>query len=146
MILNFPVCSVNFRAMISRKNCCNLRSWQYKIIPRLGTCFNFAWLNISFATSSDYRLTYRRQLNFLLYSPDRPLLFWPIKILISHINIFVFTIYFFLIRCFLACNEADKKQKFGALDIVESRSKEVWYINFKNSVAFSENPKIFFPK
>ena len=43
-------------------------------------------------------------------------------------NIFlVYYLFFFLYDLFLlGCNKPDKKQKFSALDIVESWSKETW--------------------
>ena len=56
--------------------------------------------------------------------------FWQIKVMIviSHINIFLFTIYFSsnMIFFFLVVIKQIKKQKFSALHIVESQGKEMW--------------------
>ena len=66
--------------------------------------------------------------------------FWQIKItikLISHINIsfFYYHLCFFQYNLFLLdYNKIHKKQKFGALDVVESQSKEMWFSSYVVSV------------
>ena len=64
--------------------------------------------------------------------------FWQIKIItkmISHINISFFLLFLFLLTyiiCFFWATIKDihKKQKFCALDILESLNKEMWLVSY----------------